>query len=94
MNGLTWARRMMVALAFSTSSMALAQEAPAGDDSAAEAGEIIVTAQRREQSLLEVPVAVTALGGDQLAQRGISNSAQLGEAVPNLQINSPYTKAR
>ena len=90
MNGLTWARRMMVALAISTSTTALAQEAPAADDSAADTGEIIVTAQRREQSLLEVPVAVTALGGDQLAQRGISNSAQLGEAVPNLQINSPY----
>jgi hypothetical protein len=28
--------------------------------------------------------------GWQLAQRGISNSVQLGEALTNLQINSPY----
>jgi iron complex outermembrane receptor protein len=94
MKSLNWARPMVLALTISTSTIAWAQEAPASDDAAANTGEIIVTAQRREQSLLEVPVAVTALGGDALAQRGISNSAQLGEAVPNLQINSPYGSAQ
>ena len=80
-----------LALSCAVSPLALAQQASPqeaqGDDGNAD---IVVTAQRREQSLLDVPLAVTALGGDNLAQRGINNSAQLGEAVPNLQINSPY----
>jgi iron complex outermembrane recepter protein len=52
--------------------------------------EIVVTAQRRAQSLSEVPLAVTALDGDALSRHGITNSAELGAAVPNLQISSPY----
>lgn len=90
MAGMSFARAFLAALAVSTSTMALAQEAPPADGSSASDGDIVVTAQRREQSLLDVPLAVTALGGDTLAERGITNSAQLGDAVPNLQINSPY----
>ncbi|MBA3940674.1 MAG: TonB-dependent receptor [Sphingopyxis sp.] len=89
MAGMSFARAFLAALAVSTSTVALAQEAPPADTGASD-GDIVVTAQRREQSLLDVPLAVTALGGDQLADRGITNSAQLGDAVPNLQINSPY----
>ncbi|MDF8334454.1 TonB-dependent receptor [Novosphingobium cyanobacteriorum] len=85
MAGLGFVRAALGLIAASTSSAALAQaEAPMADEG------IVVTAQRREQSLLDVPLAVTALGGDALSERGITNSAQLGEAVPNLQINSPY----
>jgi len=53
-------------------------------------GEIVVTAQRRAQSILDVPLAITAIDGNTLAKQGISNSAQLATAVPNLQISSPY----
>ncbi|HEX2814024.1 MAG TPA: TonB-dependent receptor [Sphingopyxis sp.] len=91
MASMAFSRALLAALAISTSTAALAQEtggASAGTDAAD--GDIVVTAQRREQSLLDVPLAVTALGGDTLAERGITNSAQLGDAVPNLQINSPY----
>ncbi|WP_260582733.1 TonB-dependent receptor [Sphingopyxis sp. PET50] len=89
MAGLTFGRALAAALAVSTSTIAIAQDAPPADDGTSD-GDIVVTAQRREQSLLDVPLAVTALGGDSLAERGITNSAQLGDAVPNLQINSPY----
>ena len=82
-----FAAAFALALSCTVSPMALAQDAT---PEAPVDGDIVVTAQRREQSLLDVPLAVTALGGDNLAQRGISNSAQLGDAVPNLQINSPY----
>ncbi len=82
-----FAAAFALALSCTVSPMALAQDAT---PEAAVDGDIVVTAQRREQSLLDVPLAVTALGGDNLAQRGITNSAQLGDAVPNLQINSPY----
>ena len=82
-----FAAAFALALSCTVSPMALAQDAT---PEAAVDGDIVVTAQRREQSLLDVPLAVTALGGDNLTQRGITNSAQLGDAVPNLQINSPY----
>ena len=86
-----FARALSGVLLLSSSTLALAQQAPGGEAAASAGdGDIIVTAQRREQSLLDVPLAVTALGGDSLSERGITNSAQLGDAVPNLQINSPY----
>jgi iron complex outermembrane recepter protein len=52
--------------------------------------EVVVTAQRREQSLLDVPVAVTALTSRALETKGVTNSAQLSSVVPNLQVNSAY----
>lgn len=86
MAGLSFRQLMLAALAASSSTIALAQDA----GGAADEGDIVVTAQRREQSLLDVPLAVSALSGDAMAERGITNSAQLGAAVPNLQINSPF----
>jgi outer membrane receptor protein involved in Fe transport len=53
-------------------------------------GEIVVTAQRRAQSISDVPLAITALDTSTLEKDGITNSAQLATAVPNLQISSPY----
>jgi iron complex outermembrane receptor protein len=50
--------------------------------------EVVVTAQRREERLIDVPLAVTALSTDQLESRGISNIHDLSSRVPGLQINS------
>ncbi|MGH6613443.1 TonB-dependent receptor [Sphingomonas sp.] len=63
---------------------------PADAQAAADPGDIIVTAQRREQSILTVPIAISAVSGDALATKGIANSADLASAVPNLQVSSPY----
>jgi iron complex outermembrane receptor protein len=69
---------------------AMAQTAEAGADDVAasapadNAGEIIVTAQRREQSLNSVPMSITAIGGDQLTAQGISTVADLAKIVPGL----------
>ncbi len=54
--------------------------------------EIVVTARRRDESLQDVPLAVTALSGSLLADRGISDATQLNQLVPALRIeafNSP-----
>jgi outer membrane receptor protein involved in Fe transport len=89
-------RRTSACTAFlcSVSSFALADTAYAQSAPAAGANvsvqEVVVTAQRREQSILKVPVAVTAVSGDALAAKGVTNSAQLATVTPNLQINSPY----
>jgi iron complex outermembrane receptor protein len=74
-----------------TGSAMAQQESPDPSTTASTAiGEIVVTAQRRAQSIMDVPLAITAIDSNTLAKDGISNSAQLATAVPNLQISSPY----
>ncbi len=48
--------------------------------------EITVTAQRREQSLQDTAVAVTALSGDDLAANGIFDISRLEALAPGLQL--------
>jgi outer membrane receptor protein involved in Fe transport len=46
--------------------------------------EVIVTAQKREESLQSVPIAVTALSGKSLKDRQINSGADLELLVPNM----------
>lgn len=46
--------------------------------------EIIVTAQKREERLIDVPMSVSVLSGDDIAQRGIQNIQDLSLATPGL----------
>jgi iron complex outermembrane recepter protein len=56
----------------------LAQEAPsAGLSAAGGIEEITVTARRREESLQDVPIAITAFSADALALRGSSDISEL-----------------
>jgi iron complex outermembrane receptor protein len=64
---------------------ALAQGAPAaGGDSLV--GEVVVTAQRREERLKDVPIAITAVSGEQLARSGVASSTDLSQVTPGLQF--------
>jgi iron complex outermembrane recepter protein len=49
--------------------------------------EIVVTAQRREERLQEVPIAVTAFSRDQVEARGIQRIDDLNSLSPGLQIS-------
>ncbi len=49
--------------------------------------EVIVTAQKREQSLQDVPISVSVLGEEMLATRGIDTLTDIGANVPNLYVN-------
>lgn len=53
-----------------------------------EAGEteIVVTARRREEKLQDVPIAVTAIGGEALDQRGFDGVTDVAQVAPNLQF--------
>ena len=44
--------------------------------------EIVVTAQKREQSINSVPITVTAVTGDAMIARGITSAADLSKVVP------------
>lgn len=50
-------------------------------------GDIVVTAQRRSGRLQDVPIAVSALGGDALARAPVSNLADIQTAIPNVNIS-------
>ena len=50
--------------------------------------EIIVTAQKREQGLQDVPVSVSVMSGDKLDETGIQSMDEFAAYVPNLQINT------
>jgi len=49
-------------------------------------GDIIVTAQRREENLQDVPIAATALSGDQLEGKAIQSLEDLQYAAPAVSI--------
>lgn len=74
-----------------------AQEAPqdgAAEGASAGIGEIVVTAQRRSESLMKVPVAVSALTTDDLARQGVVSSFELSGSVPSLQVTSAFGEAQ
>jgi iron complex outermembrane recepter protein len=70
------------------SSAGWAQEAE--DDGAGNA-EIIVTAQKREEKLQDVPVAVSVLGGEKLAAQGGVNLETAQSLIPTLNIQKSGT---
>lgn len=66
--------------------MALAQEA-ANSDQATSIADVVVTAQRREERLIDVPLSVSTLGGEALSRAGVADVSGIGGYVPNIQIN-------
>lgn len=54
------------------------------------AGEIVVTAQKSEQRAQDVPLAVTAVSGEALAEAGATRIQDIAAAVPALQVDSLY----
>ena len=48
--------------------------------------EITVTARRQEESLQQIPVAVTALSGNLLDKLNVVDATKLGQLVPNVMI--------
>ncbi|MCC6170670.1 MAG: TonB-dependent receptor, partial [Gammaproteobacteria bacterium] len=75
---------LAAAVAAAIAGNASAQDAP----SAGGLEEITVTAQRREQSLQDVPIAISAFSGDQIAARNIVDTYDLVRNVPNLTGNA------
>ena len=82
-------RIFMGSLGLLAAAATLAQTATNDAASTAEVptiGEIVVTAQRREQSNLQVGVTLTALSADALAQQRVEQVLDLKGRVPNLDI--------
>ena len=68
-----------------TATPAFAQSAP--DASTASGEDIIVTAQKREQTLIEVPQSVSVVSGATLERNQATNFKDYLKLVPGLQLN-------
>lgn len=76
----------LAALAVLMPSAAFAQSTAATSDGGIQ--EIVVTAQRRSESNQKVPIAITALSGDMMREKGISQIEALHYQVPNLTLGT------
>src|SRR3546814_497057 len=75
---------------------ALAQEIGGGTEQAAQtandtadqasAGDIVVTARRRDERLLDTPVAITAFTGAQLEKQGAIDITEVAQSTPNVTL--------
>lgn len=81
-------RANAITLALSVATPTLAATASAQDTSsrATTLEEVIVTAQRREESLQDTPIAVTAFTADKLADLGVYDVSEIGSYAPNVSI--------
>jgi iron complex outermembrane receptor protein len=59
-----------------------AEEAPEGRNRLTE--EIVVTAQKREENILDVPISITAFSGDALDAKGIGDPKTLAQSIPGV----------
>lgn len=78
-----------VATAFSTLVIGLTSAGNVSSTAAAQEAdlvleEIMVTAQRREETLQDVPLSITVFSGEALEQDGISNLQDIGSQTPGL----------
>lgn len=79
-----WALRLMLCAAPSMLALDAAAQTPAPADGVSALEEIVVTANRREQALQDVPISVTALSGESLAQAGVARTEDLTQVTPGL----------
>lgn len=72
-------KRLPLALAIAAATCAVSVQAQ-------QLEEVIVTAQKRAESLQDVPISVSAIGGKQIQDAGIPDLTALADYVPNLHI--------
>jgi iron complex outermembrane receptor protein len=75
---------LVIGLAYAAPAMAQTDSAPAASEAGYSDEEIIVTARRREERLIDVPAAVTAIGDEELRNQRIQDTLALGTIVPGL----------
>ncbi len=85
----------LVALAMAMSpGTALAQATTPAADADTGVAEIVVTAQRREENLQDVPISVSAFGAKQIAEKGLTDVSRLEGLVPGFTFGRSGVDAR
>lgn len=78
--------KTLSALSLAVSAASLGTSVSYAQDAAIAIEEVTVTAQRRSQNIQEVPIAVTAISGDELDARGLADISELSQSVPSLTL--------
>lgn len=75
---------------------ALAHAQPTADGPQATDGisDIIVTAQKRSENVQDIPIAITAIGGDDLRNRQVTDVRSLTSLAPNVEFGEGHGIAR
>ncbi len=87
-----YARRLGAALAVALpvagfGPVAVAQQTGQDNEQGARAiEEVVVTARRREETLQDVPLSITAFSGEELARIGALNIIEVGQTTPNVTL--------
>jgi iron complex outermembrane receptor protein len=66
----------------------VAQEAPAAGANASQVEELVVTARRREETLKDVPVAVSAFTAETLERQAANDITTLSQTTPNITVQT------
>jgi iron complex outermembrane receptor protein len=77
---------LAIAVASALASVIAPGKALAQEGAGALLDEIVVTARRREESLQQVPLAITAFTGEQLEAAGIETISNMNAVAPNLSV--------
>ena len=77
-----WASSIVALVAATGATPVLAQASGAYD-----ADEIVVTAQRREEKSVDVPITITSLGSEQLATANVQQLTDIGRVTPGLRFD-------
>jgi len=56
--------------------------------------ELVVTAQRRSESVQDIPVAISGLNADQIEELGFGDATELTAQVPNVQVSGTFGKTQ
>ena len=81
--------KLLRAAYLGSSAIALGISAPA----LAQVEEIVVTAQKVEENVQDVPIAITAVSGDTLAASGTNSLENLSQLVPSVTFRKGTTNA-
>jgi iron complex outermembrane receptor protein len=80
-----WLRALLAGAAVIGAGQAVAAEAGAANSTVEE---LTVTARFREESLNTVPIAISALNGDQLARKNLNNLQDIAQSVPTVDFRT------
>ena len=75
------------------SGLALAVAVASSGIGAAELEEIIVTAQKRAESLQDVPMSMSAISGERIEEAGMQSLFDMSEFIPNFTIEYNATNS-
>lgn len=74
---------LSTAMAYSFSSAVMLASAP---EAQAQLEEVVVTARKREESMQNIPVVMTAISGDEFSRRDMSNLESISTATPQFVV--------